>query len=372
MKQSKKEFVNQLNGRMILQAISKTAIVAITDPKGRILEVNDLFCQISGYDREELIEQDHRMLNSGYHPKEFFQEMWKTIKSGNSWVGEIQNRKKNGKTYWVLTSITPIFDSSNQIEKFISIRFDVTARYEAQSLLVQASKMVALGEMTAGISHEINNPLAIIEGKVHLLHKKIKNSQFNLQECLTYLESIQFVTGRISKIVKGMKDFSRKSDFEPMKATRVSEIIDCIQELTINIVRNRTFEIKCIEIKDVYVNCRPYQLEQVLICLISNANDALKPRKDGWVRLDVECLNENVVFKVTDSGQAIPEDVIQKMMQPFFTTKEPGKGTGLGLSISKGLVEDHGGRLYYNKHNNNTQFVVELPILELQTSKKIA
>ncbi|HWU44646.1 MAG TPA: PAS domain-containing protein, partial [Bdellovibrio sp.] len=120
---------------LIRQALDKTAIIAITDPEGTIIDANDKFCELSKYSREELIGQNHRLLNSGHHPKKFFETMWKTISSGQLWEGEILNKAKDGGQYWVHTYIVPFLDPSGKIEKFVSIRYDVTSRKSAEKNL---------------------------------------------------------------------------------------------------------------------------------------------------------------------------------------------------------------------------------------------
>lgn len=121
-------------------ALSSHAIVGITDARGRIVEVNDLFCQISGYEAHELIGQTHRLLNSGHHDRDFFRTMWATIRSGRIWRGEIRNRAKAGNLYWVDTTITPRFDESGELVEYLSIRFDITARKNAEAMLLEENR----------------------------------------------------------------------------------------------------------------------------------------------------------------------------------------------------------------------------------------
>lgn len=121
--------------QLIRQALDASAIVAITDPTGNIIEVNDKFCEISKYSRTELIGKNHRVINSGYHSKEFFSKMWKIILSGKKWEGEIRNRAKDGTYYWVHTHIVPFLNSDGSIKEFVSIRYDITERKAAEQNL---------------------------------------------------------------------------------------------------------------------------------------------------------------------------------------------------------------------------------------------
>lgn len=118
------------------------------------------------------------------------------------------------------------------------------------------------------------------------------------------------------------------------------------------------------DIEGLKIEGRPAQLSQVILNLISNAVDAIMHQPEKWVELKITLQNEMIIFSVTDSGNGIPKEVAEKIMQPFFTTKEIGKGTGLGLSISKGIVEDHQGKFYYDENCKNTRFCVEIPIIQ--------
>ncbi len=129
----------------IIEAISESAIVAITDKKGKITDVNDNFCKISGYSREELIGQDHRLINSGAHAKSFFKDLWQKISSGGIWTGDIQNIKKNGESYFVRSVIAPLKDSNGEIDQYVAIRFDVTEQKRAEKELIEAQEVAKIG-----------------------------------------------------------------------------------------------------------------------------------------------------------------------------------------------------------------------------------
>src|SRR5687768_1777286 len=150
-------------------ALDHAAIVATTDVTGRITYVNDKFVEISGYSPQELIGQDHRIINSGYHPKEFIRNLWVTIASGGVGHGELQNRAKDGRLYWVDTTIVPFLDGRGKPYQYIAIRSDITARKAAEQKLAEQAALARVGQMAAVVAHEVRNPLAGVKGAVQIL-----------------------------------------------------------------------------------------------------------------------------------------------------------------------------------------------------------
>ncbi len=140
-----------------------------TDVAGRITYVNDKFCEISGYSREELIGEDHRIINSAFHSKDFIRDLWRTIANGRVWHGEIRNRAKDGHYYWVDTTIVPFLDAHDKPYQYIAIRADITARKAAEERLAQQAALARLGQMAAVVAHEVKNPLAGIKGAMQVL-----------------------------------------------------------------------------------------------------------------------------------------------------------------------------------------------------------
>ncbi len=170
-------------------ALDQAAIVAATDVNGVITYVNDKFCKISGYEREELIGRTHAIVNSKTHPPEFFAELWSTIKSGQVWQGEICNRNKKGELYWVSTTIVPFCDQNNKPIQFMSIRYEITDLKKAQEViqdqqvkLASASRLSAMGELAAAITHEINNPLGVILGRVEMLKSMLQDEKIDRED----------------------------------------------------------------------------------------------------------------------------------------------------------------------------------------------
>jgi C4-dicarboxylate-specific signal transduction histidine kinase len=232
-----------------------------------------------------------------------------------------------------------------------------------QMQLASAAKMSALGEMAGGVAHEINTPLATILLIADKLHEAFKNGESDPEKDLKSVEIILKTVERIGKIVKGMRLFAGDRGTDPMLSVRVDQIIGD----TLSLCQQRfynggvTVEVKGLEASDLEIECRPTEISQIVLNLLNNAYDAVEPLTERWIQIHVADRASDVHITVTDSGPGIPANLREKIMQPFFTTKELGKGTGLGLSISASLAEAHGGRLFVDENTKTTRFVLKLP-----------
>src|SRR5216110_1052478 len=153
-------------------ALDESSIVAITDQTGIIKYVNDKFCEISKYSREELLGQDHRIINSGYHPKEFIRNLWTTIATGQVWRGELRNRAKDGSIYWVDTTIVPLLNADGKPYQYLAIRSDITPRKAAEQQLADQAALAQLGQLATVVAHEVRNPLAGVKGSLQVLRSR--------------------------------------------------------------------------------------------------------------------------------------------------------------------------------------------------------
>lgn len=259
------------------------------------------------------------------------------------------------------THKTAIFDN-NGIPKFlIGISSDITDEYQAKLELenerlksIHNAKLASLGEISAGIAHEINNPLFIVTGTVNLLPRYINDQQkFNDK-----IAGINKACNRINKIISSLKKFSgsgEKVSFIPVSLSQTinesfalisAKASDSNVRLTQNVTTNS--QILCDEI----------EIEQVIINLISNSIDAIKDLEDKWINVSLFERNSSVILQVTDSGNGIPKNVKEKLFDPFFTTKKLGEGTGLGLSISKGILDTHKATISVLDDSKNTCFEI--------------
>src|SRR4051812_47145897 len=150
-------------------ALDQSAIVATTDTRGLITFVNEKFCEVSKYSSAELLGQDHRILNSGYHSKEFMRHLWVTIANGRIWRGEIRNRAKDGTFYWVDTTIVPFLDERGKPYQYTAIRYEITDRKRTEEQLREQEALARLGQMAAVVAHEVKNPIAGIRGALQVI-----------------------------------------------------------------------------------------------------------------------------------------------------------------------------------------------------------
>lgn len=230
--------------------------------------------------------------------------------------------------------------------------------------LVHTSRLAAVGEMSAGIAHEVNNPLAIISGSIQQIERLISRGNFDPNAILKLSAKSQSSIDRVTKIIKGLRHFSQQSDSLPKITTTLKDIVKDTTNFCSEMLRARYIQLQIDPIPDVHIECHPIHISQVLINLIKNAEDALENEVDSnerWVRISFIEQHGCIMINVSNGGALISKDLQQKLFQPFFTTKAIGKGTGLGLSISHGLMREHQGDLVFDSTAERTTFVLQLP-----------
>jgi C4-dicarboxylate-specific signal transduction histidine kinase len=265
---------------------------------------------------------------------------------------------------WLRGSANPerLDDGSTLWHGYIS---DISELKQHEERLNYTSKLAAMGEMAAGIAHEINNPLFIIKTAAQQGSKSFTREDFDKLKVKDYFEKINLTADRIARIIKGLKFFSRTSTREEYSSELVKTIIDetyafCFEKFKVNGV-----ELK-INIPDDLIefefDCHPVEISQVILNLLNNAFDAVEKLDSRWVKLAVEKVNTNLIFSVTDSGNGLRKAEEVKLFTPFYTTKPIGRGTGLGLNIVKGIIENHKGIFWIDYNSPNTKFVFSIPI----------
>lgn len=231
------------------------------------------------------------------------------------------------------------------------------------AMLENSNRLAALGEMAAGIAHEVNNPLTIINANCSILQTLLKTNKFDLERFNKSLMQIQDTVFRITKIVQGLRIFSRDGSHDNFENCDIELVINDTFELCQKKLENSDIAIyRQLPPTPVSAMVNRVQLSQVFLNLIINAKDAIENcKEEKWIKILVEDFDKNLKISFIDSGLGIPPEIRKKIMNPFFTTKPVGKGTGLGLSISHSIVAAHQGTFTIDENSPNTKFDIIIP-----------
>lgn len=362
----------------LLKKFDKNVIASNADLDGIITYASEAFSKISGYSIEELVGSPQNIVRHPDSPKELFKDLWETIQAGQTWHGEIKNRRKDGSFYWVSSEISPIFDENNAITGYSSIRHDITDEKQVEALhtslqtksdelvalnrgleervaqevvqsqqkdhmMAQQSKLASMGEMIGNIAHQWRQPLnalSLILQKQQLLFERGLLTAEKLQE------SVSKGTSLINKMSTTIDDF--RNFFKPNKEKvdfDIKEAVDSTLEIIDASLHNSNIELD-IEIQEgLIVNGYKNEFSQVILNLINNAKDVLEEKKTdkAKIKLRTTLSDDGRVLNlhICDNGGGIPENSLDQIFEPYFTTKEEGKGTGIGLYMSKMIIEEN-------------------------------
>ena len=314
-------------------ALNQAAIVATTDVKGKITFVNDKFVEISKYPREELIGRDHRIINSGYHSKEFIRDLWHTIANGRIWRGELRNRAKDGSIYWVDTTIVPFLDEQRKPYQYMAIRYDITDRKRSEAQLREQAALARLGEMAAVVAHEVKNPLAAIKGALQVIGGRIPATTRDraiIGDIVTRVDSL-------NDIVQDLLVFARPRDPQ-LGPVALADLLESTAALLRKDPTHSSLQIE-ISGSNPIVQADVEQLQTVFLNLLLNAAQA--SGASGRLAVSIAADDLAATVSIADNGPGIPEELREKIFEPFFTTKH--RGTGLGLPTARRVVERHRG-----------------------------
>jgi two-component system cell cycle sensor histidine kinase/response regulator CckA len=349
--------------------------IFITDANWFIYYVNPAFERMNGYSKNEIIGQHTRILKNNKHDRAFYKSILKTLKQGDVWSGRLTNRKKDGTFYEAEVTASPIRDKNGAIINYVSIHRDITNEIKLERELRQAQKMEAIGTLAAGIAHDFNNILTAILGFTQMALNKTPEDNPVQRDLIRVLES----SSRAAELVRQILTFSRQSELE-RKPVQVSLVVNEVLKLlrsslpaTIDISQDNELG----KGRDKIL-ADPTQLHQVLMNLGTNAAHAMRAN-GGILGVSLSEIEADASFvsrypdlspgpyvrlAVSDTGHGMDAAVVERIFDPYFTTKEVGEGTGMGLAVVQGIVKSHGGAItVYSEPGQGTSFHVFLPII---------
>jgi PAS domain S-box-containing protein len=311
----------------IRYALDQAAIVAATDHRGIITYVNDKFCEISKYSRDELLGRDHRIINSGFHPKEFIRDLWRTIAHGQVWRGELRNCAKDGSIYWVDTTIVPFLDGAGKPRQYLAIRSDITQRKHAEAQLREQAALTHLGQLAAVVAHEVRNPLAGLRASLQVLDRRFSDARDH--------EIVAVMIHRIDDLNAKVEDLLLYAHPRPARLQPVN-LRALARDVAVNAHLTTAHTGPPIDVlgSDVIANADPDMLRAALLNVAMNACQAAP---DGAVEIEVSADGKLCRVAVQDRGPGMSRETRERVFEPFFSMR-PG-GTGLGLAIVRRLLE---------------------------------
>jgi two-component system, NtrC family, sensor kinase len=386
--------------RQLSAAVEQSsASIVITDVEGYITYTNRKFTELTGYTPDEARGRNPRFLNSGYSPAEMYRALWSTIRSGGEWRGEFRNRKKSGELYWESAVISPILDTKGNISSFLAVKEDITEKRALENELRQAQKLEGIGQLAAGIAHEINTPTQFVTDNLTFLQDSWTGTLELLDACRQTVRELapadaaarldeaetrcdfaflreevpraieQSLEGarRVASIVRAMKEFSH-----PDHAEKTSVDLNQGIASTITIARNEWKYVAEVEtdfdVELPQVTCYPGDINLVVLNLLVNAAQAIRDKVGseggGQIVVRTRRRDETVEIAVSDTGIGIPAEIQSRIFEPFFTTREVGSGSGQGLALAHSVVvRKHGGKIWFaTEAGRGTTFVVQIPI----------
>ncbi|MBU8870975.1 MAG: PAS domain S-box protein [Gemmatimonadales bacterium] len=361
------ELARQLLALAIEQASES---VVIADLEGKIQYANPAFERVTGYSVAEAIGQSSRILKSGEHDDAFYKGIWEKISRGEIWSGRITNKKKDGSFFTEESTISPVFDPSGSAVNYVAVKRDVTEEIKLEEQFRQAQKMESVGQLAGGVAHDFNNMLGVILGHAEIILNQMDPSH-PLHEDLT---GINVAAQRSAELTRQLLGFARKQTIAP-RVLDLNEAVEGTQKMLKRLI-GEDIDLAWRPKMDIWsVQADPSQIDQILTNLCINARDAIAgvgkiTIETGNVTFDENYCDDHVGFVtgefvqlvVSDNGSGMDKEILDKLFEPFYTTKKPGEGTGLGLATVYGIVKQNRGFINaYSEPGKGTSFKVYLP-----------
>jgi PAS domain S-box-containing protein len=329
----------------------KYIISSVTDLKGKILDASEAFCDISGYKKSELIGKPHNIVRHPDMPKEAFKDLWSTIQQGKPWRGKVKNLKKGGGFYWVWANIEPLYNAKGEIDSYISVRLDITEsellmqkikeeeekNKLAQDMMHQQSRLAQMGEMLSMIAHQWRQPLSAITAASGAINLKAKLNKLDTDAAVELSEKIMEFSQHLSSTIDDFRGFFKSN--KTKSRVNFKKLLQDVVGIVKSSLENNNIDLTINVVSCDKILTYESELKQVLLNLIKNSEDALRDNAVENPTIMVE-INNNVLT-IQDNAGGIPEEIMDKIFDPYFSTKTKKDGTGLGLYMSKTIIEEH-------------------------------
>ena len=341
-------------GGVFFAAIEMTRMpIILTDPRqadNPIVFANNAFLDLTGYDLEEVLGRNCRLLQGAQTNRTVVDQLRTAIAERRAVSVELLNYRRDGSPFWNGVFIGPVYDEAGELLFFFASQLDVSPRREAEAHALQSQKMEAIGQLTAGLAHDFNNLLQVVHGSLELMAVKREDERAFKR----YHEAAITAAQRGTKLTAQLLSFARRSRLEPRRI-EISSLISSVAELLESTVGSRA---------DLQLNLRrrlpnievdPIHLETALINVVTNARDAIEAGGTITIVTSLRAVpadelpgleaGDHVLLEVSDDGHGMPQAVLDRALEPFFTTKPKGAGTGLGLAMAQGFAQQSHGVL---------------------------
>ena len=371
----------QRTEKKLKNLLNKYVISSTTDLKGEITGVSEAFCKISGYTAEELLGKPHNIVRHPDMPHELFEDMWKSLKNNKIWQGEIKNLCKDGSYYWVTAVVSPLYNNGTKVG-YNSVRQDITDGKRIEELnrtlkdkialevaksrqkdqqMIQQSRLAQMGEMISMIAHQWRQPLTAISATSGTLSLKAKTNALEADYVLERTKRISEYAEHLSATIDDFRDFFKPD--KGKKETSFEELIESVLGIVgISLSQQNIAIENSVTYKERFTSY-PNELKQVILNLIKNSEDILleKGVKNPLIKLHAYKKDNTIILEVQDNGGGIEASIIDKIFDPYFSTKLKKDGTGLGLYMSKTIIEDHcKGKLMVENRDDGALFSIIL------------
>jgi len=357
--------------RLSLAVEQSPVSILITDTAGAIEFVNPRFTSLTGIPLEEALGRNPRILKSGLTPAKVYEELWATITSGEVWVGELQNRRRDGEIFWERATISPLRDRDGVITHYLGLKEDITDRKRLEQQLRHSQRLEAVGNLAGGVAHDLNNILQVINGYGTLMQMGQAADDPNRAGLSEILKAAE----RAASLTHSLLAFSRKQVMNP-RTLDLNAVVANLEKLLRRIIGADVVLAVSRHPEPLRVHADLGQIEHVLLNLANNSREAM-PRGGSLAitvrpgSIDGNWRNSRgfgrpgdyAVLEVRDTGEGMDPETLRRVFDPYFTTREMGRGTGLGLATVYGIVKQHEGYIVADSEpGSGTVFQVWLPL----------